>query len=72
MKSSLKIIFLVGSFLLVSGIVFEFTIRFMAGSVIELRTLEATLIVIILFASGLIMISAGLAYKQFRTKMISK
>lgn len=57
---------------IVFGIVFEFTIQFMAGSIIELRTLEATLTVIILFASGLIMIGAGLAYKQFGTRMISQ
>jgi amino acid transporter len=69
MKTSLKIPFYVGFFLLVSGMIFKFAIQFMAGSIIELRTLEATLTMFILFVSGLIMVSIGLVYKQFGSKM---
>jgi len=70
MKRNLKITFSIGFLLLVAGIIIEFLIRFMAGSIIELRTLEATLAAIALVVVGLIIIGTGLVYKQFGQKLL--
>jgi len=67
MKKSFAII-IGGIIVLFSGIILEINVRLFAGSILEFRGLEATIIVIILIAGSLITIGVAIMYELITRK----
>lgn len=66
------IVLVAGIISLVSGILLEFLITIFAGAIIEFHGLEATIIVIILIAGGLVVVGVSIMYELITRKYQNK